>query len=112
MNWNTLNSEEQLNEIIGESSSTPVLIFKHSTRCSISSMAKSRLERQWNFDDENIKAYYLDLIAHRNVSSQIADTFKVEHQSPQALLIKDGVCVYNDSHNAISIDEIEKITEK
>lgn len=109
MNWNTLDSEEQLKSIIEESASVPVLIFKHSTRCSISSMAQSRLERQWNFDDENIKAYHLDLIAHRNISLQIAETFGVEHQSPQALLIKNGVCVYNDSHNAISVTEIGEV---
>jgi len=109
MNWTTLDSEEQLKSIIEESASVPVLIFKHSTRCSISTMAKSRLERQWNFYDENIKAYFLDLIAHRNISSQIEETFGVQHQSPQALLIKNGVCVYNDSHNAISVAEIGEV---
>ena len=109
MNWTTLDSEEQLKSIIEESASVSVLIFKHSTRCSISSMAKNRLERQWNFDDAKIKAYCLDLIAHRNISSQIEETFGVEHQSPQALLIKNGACVYNDSHNAISVTEIGEV---
>ena len=109
MNWNILDSEEQLNNIIEESSSVPVLIFKHSTRCSISSMAKSRLERQWDLDENSVKPYVLDLIANRNVSSKIEEVFSVQHESPQALLIKKGACVYNDSHNGISVSEIGEL---
>lgn len=106
MNWHILNSIEELDSIVEESASTPVVIFKHSTKCSISSMAKNRFERQWNYEDADIKPYFLDLIAKRDISNQIAETFGVEHQSPQVLLIKDGKCVYNDSHNGISVPAI------
>ena len=67
-------------------------------------MAKSRLERAE--DPEGIDFNYLDLIAHRNVSAKIADEFHVQHASPQILVIKDGKCVYDESHSAISMDEI------
>ncbi|HQX96478.1 MAG TPA: DUF2847 family protein, partial [Chitinophagaceae bacterium] len=43
MNWTVLNTEEQLAEIINKSHSKAQVIFKHSIRCSISSMVKSRL---------------------------------------------------------------------
>lgn len=106
MNWNDLTSAQQLNEIIETSKTTPVLIFKHSTRCSISSMAKYRLESDWNYSEEQVIPYYLDLIAYRNISNQIAEDFSVYHESPQVLLIKDGECTYETSHLDITVAEI------
>ena len=107
MNWEKLINIDQLEAIKKESAINPVLIFKHSTRCSISDAAFARLERNWK--DENakrIKPYYLDLISFRSISSKIAEDFHIEHQSPQVLLIKDGNCVYDSSHMAISFAEI------
>jgi bacillithiol system protein YtxJ len=106
MNWIELTSEEQLNQLIQQSSSTPQLIFKHSTRCSISIMAKSRLDREASVS--GVDFYYLDLLQHRSVSNKIADVFNVIHQSPQVLLIKKGECVYEETHNAINIEEIRE----
>lgn len=104
MNWKTLTSEEQLQEIKEDSAHQPVVIFKHSTRCSISSMAKSRLERA--AAPEGLTFYYLDLIAHRDLSGKIAHDYQVAHESPQVLVIRNGVCVYDESHNGISMEEI------
>jgi len=102
--WKTLNEEKQIAEVVELSHERPQLIFKHSTRCSISSMAKSRLERDWNL--ENVEPWYLDLIAYRSVSNAIASQLGVHHESPQAILLKDGLVVYNASHNSISAFEI------
>jgi len=104
MNWKEFTNEEGLEEIKTRSAEKPQVIFKHSTKCSISSMAKSRLERAET--PQGIDFNYLDLIAHRNISSKIAEEFEVEHASPQVLIIKDGKCVYDESHSAISMDEI------
>lgn len=104
MKWKTLTEATQLNTIIEESKTQPVIIFKHSTSCSISSMTKNRLERE--DAPENIFFYYLDLIAHRAISNKIAEIFKVHHESPQVLLIKNGECVYDESHNGIDMQEI------
>ena len=104
MNWREFTTEEELEEIKNRSAEKPQVIFKHSTKCSISSMAKSRLERA--IAPEDIEFNYLDLIAHRNVSAKIAELFNVEHASPQVLIIKDGACIYDESHNAINMDEI------
>lgn len=106
MQWKNLESLPQLDEIIEESKQHPVLIFKHSTRCSISFMAKSRLDRYEV--PANAAFYYIDLIAHRDVSNKIAETFQVMHQSPQVLLIKNGDCTYEESHNGISFEEIQE----
>ncbi|KAA2243689.1 bacillithiol system redox-active protein YtxJ [Chitinophaga agrisoli] len=107
MNWIPLKEESQLDDIKATSAQQPVVIFKHSTRCAISSMVKSRLERQ--AAPKDLPFYYLDLISYRNISNRIADTFAVEHESPQVLLIRDGKCVYDESHNGISMDEIVKM---
>ena len=104
MNWNILTSEMQLLRLIEHSFEKPQVIFKHSTRCNISSLVKSRLER--SYQPVNIDFYFLDLLAHRSLSHRIAEGFKTEHESPQILLIKKGVCVYEESHSGISMDEI------
>ena len=104
MNWKTLTSEEQLAEINEASAHQPVVIYKHSTRCSISSMAKSRLERAGA--PEGITFYYLDLIRYRAVSDEIAATYGVTHESPQVLVIRNGECIYSESHTGIMMDEI------
>jgi len=104
MNWKELTSEEQLAEINETSKGKPVIIFKHSTRCSISLMAKSRLDKMQPVDSADF--YYLDLLQHRNISNKIAEEFSVHHESPQVLLIANGECVYEESHNGIMADEI------
>lgn len=104
MNWIALTEEAQLDQIKEQSKQQPVVIFKHSTRCSISDMAKGRLERKTA--PENVQFYYLDLIRYRNVSNNIAEVFGIRHESPQILLIKNGECVYDESHNGISMEEI------
>lgn len=104
MNWIPLQNELQLEEIISNSNNKPQVIFKHSTRCSVSSMAKNRLDKK--DQPEGIDFYYLDLIKHRNISNKIATDFHVPHQSPQVLVINNGKCIYDESHSGIMMDEI------
>jgi bacillithiol system protein YtxJ len=104
MSWIALTDELGIDRIKENSFLQPQVIFKHSTRCSISTMAKSRLERSGL--PEDIPFYYLDLLSFKNLSAEIADTFQVEHASPQVLLIKNGECIYDESHSGINMDEI------
>jgi len=104
MNWIPIIAAEQLEEIRIQSVQKPQLIFKHSTRCVISIMIKNRLER--SEIPSGVDFYYLDLLQHRPISNLIADSFSVHHQSPQILLIQNGECVYEESQNAITMDEI------
>ncbi|PZR41652.1 MAG: bacillithiol system redox-active protein YtxJ [Azospira oryzae] len=108
LKWNNLESVEQLAEVQQQSKEHPVLIFKHSTRCSISRTALDRLERNWNSEEaKNIQPYFLDLIAHRDVSNTIATTFQVQHESPQVLIIENGQSVYDKSHLEIDFKSIK-----
>ena len=104
MNWINLHALEQLNDIKELSKERIQVIFKHSTRCSISSIAKSRLER--TAPPETIDFYFLDLLKYRSLSDKIAADFSVHHESPQVLLIKNSECIYDESHNGIQMGEI------
>jgi bacillithiol system protein YtxJ len=109
MNWNTLTNTKELSQIVERSHQVPCLIFKHSTRCSISFMAKHRLEDKWDFSAMQIEPYYLDLISNRHISNEISERFQVYHESPQILLIKNGECVHDASHLDISVEEIMEV---
>ncbi|PZX57992.1 bacillithiol system redox-active protein YtxJ [Algoriphagus chordae] len=107
MNWNKLDQAEQIQEIKALSNEKPVLIFKHSTRCSISSMSLDRLLRKWkDSDSEQVTPYFLDLISRRDLSELVAKEFRVPHESPQVLLIKNGDVIYDNSHFGISYADI------
>ncbi|TDE49797.1 bacillithiol system redox-active protein YtxJ [Flavobacterium sp. GT3P67] len=105
--WNELTDIGQLNEIITISNEKPVVIFKHSTRCSVSRMALKQFENEFNSSDK-VTPYFLDLIEYRAISNAIADQFGVTHQSPQLIVIKDGKAIYNVSHSDIDAEELGK----
>ncbi len=106
VNWISLASIAEVEELVQQSETVPCLIFKHSTRCSISSFAKNRLEQSWDFPVKEVQPFYLDLIAYREVSNYVAEYFAIEHESPQILLIDRGKVVYDASHLAISVDDL------
>ena len=100
INWIELTDLNQLDEIAATSNEKPVVIFKHSTRCSISRMALKQFEREFHLENV-VDAYFLVLIAHRDISNEIAERFNVDHESPQLILIKNGKAVYDVSHSDI-----------
>ena len=104
MNWIALSSPEQLQKI--KDADGYSVIFKHSTRCSVSMMAKKRFEFDWDAIPEGISVYFLDLVSYREISNAIAAQFNVYHESPQVLLIKNGECIYETSHSEISAEDL------
>ncbi|NDA63247.1 MAG: bacillithiol system redox-active protein YtxJ [Chitinophagia bacterium] len=104
MEWISLLEMSQLDDIVTRSHQRLQVIFKHSTRCSVSSMVLNRLEREQAPDD--IDFYYLDLLSFRSISNTIADRFQVHHESPQIIVFKNGDVIYDESHMAIQMDEI------
>jgi bacillithiol system protein YtxJ len=109
MKWNVLNAPDQIERIRQESKLSPVLIFKHSTRCNISRTTLDRLERNWKEEEmRDVKTYFLDLISYRNISNELAEVFDVEHESPQILIIKDEVSAYHRSHFEIDYTQIKE----
>lgn len=107
MHWNELTSIDQLELLEIQSQIQPVLIFKHSTRCSISRFALKQFENEFDLQDK-IAPYFLDLLNHRDISNEIAIQFNVQHQSPQILLLKKRAVVYDTSHENIDATELKK----
>jgi len=106
INWINLTDLGQLDEIVVASSEKPVVIFKHSTRCSVSRMALKQFENEFDLEDK-VDTYFLDLIEYRDISNEIARRFNVYHQSPQLLLVKGGKSVYDVSHSDIDARELK-----
>ncbi len=106
LQWIPLEREEQLEEIRLKSKESPCVIFKHSTRCSISMVALQRLE---NTPNPSPKAFYfyLDLLKFRPLSNKAADLFDIHHESPQVLLISNGECCYEETHLGIDSHELQ-----
>lgn len=108
INWIPLTSLDQLNEINEQSKTASVLLFKHSTRCGISSMVIKQFENLFLEEHKKVKVYYLDLLNYRDISNEIGVMFQVMHQSPQLIIVKNGVAVYNASHSEITAVQLSE----
>jgi bacillithiol system protein YtxJ len=106
--WKQLNNLDQLDEIVELSNEKAVLIFKHSTRCSISRYALKQFENEFDLE-EKITPYFLDLLNHREISNAIAERFGVMHQSPQIIVIKGEKAIYDTSHEGIDAKKLATI---
>lgn len=108
LQWTPLTNVAQLDTIVDESKTQPVAIFKHSTRCGISSMVIKQFESNYDLEENQMKVYYLDLLNYRQISEEIAAKFQVWHESPQLIVVKNGITVAHASHsqiNAISLEQ-------
>ncbi|SNB42385.1 conserved hypothetical protein [Flavobacterium psychrophilum] len=105
VNWKPLSDLGQLNEIKDLSHEKTVVIFKHSTRCSVSRMVLKQFENEYKLENK-LALYFLDLLVHRDISNEIANSFGIVHQSPQLIVIQKGVAVYNVSHESIDANDL------
>ena len=107
LNWTEIHSVDELHEIWDNSIEKPAVFFKHSTRCSISSMALRAFERDWVSDDTQL--FFIDLIANRDVSNLLAELSNVEHQSPQIIVTNNKTVIFSDSHGTIDAEKVQKL---
>lgn len=107
MDWLPLTQISTLDDIHEESYKSPCIIFKHSTTCPISFAAKMRLD-DYSSDTVKAKAYFLDLLQYRAISNAIAEKYSVHHESPQVIVIKDGECIYDESHLDITANSLSE----
>ncbi|WP_104811972.1 bacillithiol system redox-active protein YtxJ [Aureitalea marina] len=111
LNWQELTEIEQLDQVETDSQEKPVVLFKHSTRCGISRMALNQFERSFS-PEKNYGLFYLNLIAHRDISNLVASRFQVYHESPQVLVIHQGKTIYHASHGQIMGDHIAELVNQ
>lgn len=101
--WHPLENEQQLEDLNTRSyQAKGVAVFKHSSRCPISGMARNRMEKGLVNLPEEMPVYFLDILQFRALSQEIAEQYDVIHESPQLLLIKEGQCVFHTSHQGVS----------
>jgi bacillithiol system protein YtxJ len=112
VNWKNLSDLTQLDAMLADRTGQKHVVFKHSTRCGISAMAKKQFESDWPEKAEDVIVWYLDLLNHRDISNAIAEKTKVFHKSPQAVALVNGEVVYADSHGEINAVRIFKSLEK
>jgi bacillithiol system protein YtxJ len=106
--WHALTEKAQLTELEKESESKTVVIFKHSTRCGISRMVLNNFERNYDLKKEDgLKLYFLDLLANRDISNEVANRFNVRHESPQMIILKDRKVVQHASHHSIEVQQVK-----
>ncbi|WP_452218764.1 bacillithiol system redox-active protein YtxJ [Lacinutrix undariae] len=105
--WIGLTTVDQLLQISQKSKTKTQVIFKHSTRCGISKMVMNQFVDAYDVDI-NLDLYYLDLLNFRDVSNEAGYTFQVLHQSPQLIVIKNGVAVAHASHGGINEIDLSK----
>ena len=106
--WIPLNDIQQLQQIAEKSKTKTQIIFKHSTRCGISRMVMNQFVESYNLTEKDLDLYYLDLLAYREASNEVGYTFQVMHESPQLLVIKNGVVVAHASHGAINSMDLQQ----
>lgn len=105
--WIPLNTIPQLNYIAEKSKTKTQVIFKHSTRCGISKMVINQFVDNYQLNEKDLDLYYLDLLNYRDVSNEVGYKFQVMHQSPQLLVIQNGITVAHASHSAINTIQLE-----
>lgn len=105
LQWTSIQTIDALEKAIASTEDIPGLFFKHSTRCSISSMALNRFENDWE-NTPKCQLFFIDLIAHREVSNKLSELSGVLHQSPQVIVIKNAESIYDASHSGINAHEI------
>jgi len=84
----------------------PLIIFKHSHRCSISSMALQRIERIHKEINESANFVLVDVIKHRGLSLKIAKYFDIKHESPQIIFYNKDSVQFTDSHMNIKSSKV------
>jgi bacillithiol system protein YtxJ len=107
--WEPLESVDQLDNVIKNSTLKPKVIFKHSTRCGISRMVLRQFENDFKKNDDEVTFYFLDLLNYREVSADVASKLNVVHQSPQVIILYDKEILHTESHQGIDIKKVQQI---
>ncbi|MCB9309936.1 MAG: bacillithiol system redox-active protein YtxJ [Lewinellaceae bacterium] len=110
MTWNITNSQSELDGFIDSSTNRPIIFFKHSPTCSISHIAKARLD-DWK-QASGSSVYLIDVISQRPLSRHLAERLDVKHESPQVLVVHNQECIYDASHLGILPQELDEVLEQ
>jgi bacillithiol system protein YtxJ len=80
-----------------------IVLYKHSTQCGMCDGALEEIQEFLKSRADADDFYYLDLLAHRDVSNAIAHRLGVKHESPQAIVLDKGKVASVLNHRAIRV---------
>ena len=103
-----LTTAEELDEAL---QAPQILLFKHSTMCPVSGFALQEVATLADAHPE-LPVYLIDVHAQRALSNELADRLAVRHESPQALLLRDGQLVWHASHFGVTRGKVEAVLEE
>lgn len=108
--WQQIEDPSTIETILEESNNKPQLIYKHSHRCSVCFVAQGNLESAAEEILQEAEMHFVNVVKSRNISDAIAEQLDLRHESPQAILLKNGEVVWHASHGKIDADAIlEKV---
>lgn len=103
-----IKSMDEFKQILEESKSKPVLLCKFSPVCPTSSMAENEYQSYLKEATDEVSYYHVDVIYSRATARGLVDDVKIKHESPQALYLKNGVCIWNASHYDLTKETFKK----
>ena len=98
--FNEIHTTDELDALIEQSGEKPIVLFKHSTTCPISHGVYKEVSNA----DADINLIVVQ--NSRNVSTAVAEKTGIRHESPQALILKNGKVVYHASHYDVTANDI------
>ncbi len=106
-NYHEIISTESLVEALKLSERETVLFFKHSATCGVSVRAFNEFQKYLESPAASLARNYVIVVQEsREASDELASLVEVEHESPQAIVVRDGRAVWNDSHLAIKSEKL------
>ena len=107
INWKPLRTKFELDRIVEESTSKPIMIFKHRATSDESIQVKEMIQREWNIAEDQLDCYIVDVMQDKNVALDVSELADVPNEFPQVLLFADGVTMYDESHDMINVKKIK-----
>lgn len=105
--WKPITSLEILDKVIEGSKFKPVLVYKHRASSPECLAKKQELENDWNISPDLIDLFIVDDIKAKDVSLAISDIAGIQHEFPQIVLFADGVTMYDESSDLITVKKIK-----
>jgi bacillithiol system protein YtxJ len=99
---------DELERLIADSEAQPVLLFKHSYTCGISAEALDELIAHLNEENADVRYAMVTVQTHREISNAVSAKLGVRHETPQALLLRNGRVVWSASHFRVNADSLGK----
>lgn len=98
----TLSSEADVDDALA---APLAVLYKHSPICPTSGMAYEEIRELVRLR-QDVPIYMVDVIRSRPLSRHIAERIGITHQSPQAIILQEGVPRWHGSHFDIGAEAI------